>query len=110
MLDFIIKYWVQILFSLLYGTLVLWFKKIWKGIKDLTQMKKILRIIAKREIESRYSRYMGEKYCPLCARDDFAELYSSYESLGWNSISKDLNEKIMDLPTEKPGGPSCKLT
>ena len=95
MLNFIFKYWLELLLTLASTTIVYMFKQYF-GLKN--GMKSLLR----NEIVRIYETYINIGYCPSYMKENLNEIYISYHNnLNGNGMATTMVEEIFKLPNEK---------
>ena len=95
MKDWIIRYWAEVACSALATGLVANYKK-------FSALKSGVRALLRDRIIQSYNYWMEQKYCPIYARDSICDMFEQYTALKGNHGVKDLMEKLLALPTEKP--------
>lgn len=100
-MQFIIKYWVEMLFTILCTGIVYIFKQ-YVGLKN--GMISLLRSEILRISENSFN--MG--YCPSYMKDNIKEMYDSYHKLGGNGMVSVVVNSLYKLPSirkeTKPNG------
>ncbi|MEG0798991.1 MAG: hypothetical protein RR228_04150 [Bacilli bacterium] len=100
MTDFIIKYWIQILFGLLISFLSFIFTKIEKYKHKVDDMKIGIQVILKTKIIEMYDKLIKKECINIYEKEIFMDLYNSYKSLEGNSFVKTLVKEINLLPVQ----------
>ena len=103
--DFILKYWLQVLFGAITTGLVAGYRKLYKKNKELCDKNKAMeygmRALLRDRIIQSYNHYHEEKgYCPIYVKDAIDDMYNQYHALGGNGTITKLHEELMALPTE----------
>lgn len=93
MLDFIIKYWMELLFTIITSSTIYIFKE-HKGLKSG------LKALLRNEIIRIYENYSILGYCPNYMKENVNEIYNNYKLLGGNGYASNIIDKIYDLPNE----------
>lgn len=94
MAEWVLKYWLEILFVALLGYVT----KVWRSQKALkTAMQALLR---DRLIQA-YNYHMDKGYCYIYERDTVNNMYQQYHILGANGVIDDLMEEFCELPTRR---------
>lgn len=89
------KYWLQILFTAICGTVpVLW--------KQVSATKKGLRALLRLSIIDYHSKYMEREYIPIYAMESVNTAYEAYHALGGNGTVAKLYQELKQLPTNPP--------
>ena len=91
MIDFILKYWIEILFTAMTSGMVYVFKE-YDGLKN--GLKSLLR----NEIVRIYETYFNMGYCPSYMKENVNEMYKNYHKLGGNGYVSSIVNEIYKLP------------
>lgn len=94
MIDFIIKYWLEIAMTTFVAGISYIFKQ-YVGLKH--GMKALLR----NEIVRVYNYQTEKGYCPSYMKENIKELYENYHRLGGNGMVTSMISKLYELPNEK---------
>lgn len=104
MTEWILKYWLQVIFGGIL-TLIAWtVKKLSKKMNEQEAIKMGVQALLRDRIIQAYNVYMERGYCPIYGRENLTELAKQYENLGGNGVVPQLMEKIQCLPTDSPDG------
>jgi hypothetical protein len=118
MTDFIIKYWIEALFTGFLGLLIIlsrlilgaikkFFKELLEDIKELKKdseiSKRANRAILKDRLSQKIEYHLDIEYCDMKSREVIAELYAEYKNNGGNGGMNELMEKVCNLPTKEGG-------
>lgn len=98
MLDFIIKYWIQILFGLIISLFSYFVKLVSNYKKTLDTTNKGVIVILKTKIIENYNSLIGKDTITIYEKQSISELYDVYEKLECCDVIKDLMEKINSIP------------
>ena len=105
MIDFITKYWIEVLFGAILTGLGTAFsflsKRVSKRIEEQDAIKLGMQALLRDRIISAYNHYMDKGYCPIYARENVRRLYEQYHNLGGNGTVTHLVEELEELPTDK---------
>lgn len=98
--EWILRYWVEVLFGAILGVLG-WLVKQVKGKKEEYKVLKdgIVAILHDR-LYTACSVYLKQGYCTLEDRSNLEYLYKPYKALGGNGTGTALYERCMELPYE----------
>lgn len=96
MLDFILKYWIEILFTTLTSCTIYVFKQ-YSGLKNG------LKALLRNEIVRIYETYSKLGYCPSYMKENANEIYLNYHKLKGNGLATSMINEIYKLPNEKGG-------
>lgn len=94
MLDFIIKYWIELLLTAVTGGVAFVFKQ-YMGLR--TGMQALLR----NEIVRIYEIQMKLGFCPSYMKENIKDMYESYHMLKGNGLVTTMVNQLYDLPNEK---------
>lgn len=97
MLDFIMKYWIELLFTILTSGVVYVFRQ-YLGLKHGMQA------LLRSEIVRIYDIHMQLGYCPSYMKENIKDMYESYHLLRGNGLVTSMVNQIYDLPNEKRKG------
>ncbi len=100
MADWILKYWIQALFSFVIAGLVAVYRKLACKMKEQDAIKLGIQALLRDRIIQSYNHYMEKECCPIYALENVIALYVQYNALGGNGAVTELIEKLKDLPTE----------
>jgi len=105
MVEYVLKYWVDVAFATIIAILGSTMKKMKKqNIKhkaDNDAIRNGMKALLRAEIIATYNHYAQQKYLPIYARENLYGLYKEYEALGGNGAIKDLMETACEWPLEK---------
>lgn len=100
-LNFIITYWLQILFGAILSGLSLIMKRFDAKLKKMQATEHGVQALLRNEIIQTYNKAKECGYLAIYERENVQHLYDEYKSLGGNGVVKDLVDKIFVLPTDK---------
>lgn len=69
---------------------------------ELQAIKGGVQAMLRAQMISEFNKALEKQYAPIWAKDNFANVYKHYHSLGVNGVMDDTYEKYMDFPIEKP--------
>lgn len=101
MIEFILKYWIEFLFSILLTLGGYLFKQIKKYKIKIDLLQDGMQVILKTKINDVYERVSNKKCITLYEKDLIVDIYNNYKKLGGNGFTTDLMEKINELPIKK---------
>lgn len=105
MIEFITKYWIEVVFGVILTGLGTAFsflsKRVSKRIEEQDAIKLGIQALLRDRIIQAYNHYMDKGFCPIYARDNILKLYEQYHNLGGNGTVTGLMDSLMELPTEK---------
>ena len=99
-MEFIIKYWLEVLFGLLITVLTLAYRKLASRMKRQEAVELGIQALLRDRIIQTYNHYEDKGYCPIYARENVEELYTRYHDLGGNGTITSLMDKMRKVPTE----------
>lgn len=104
MKEFIIKHWLQVIFSLMLSALGVVMRKITQGLKkERTEQESIklgVQAILRDRLIQSYNHYMEVGCCAIHDRDNIINMYNQYHNLGANGVVDCLIEKLLELPVK----------
>ncbi len=107
MWDWIIKYWLEVLFGALIAGLGVAYKllagKVKKTKDESAAIRDGLRSLLRRQIIEDCESSLKQGYCPVTKKDTINDMYLSYHALEGNGTVTKLVEQIGDLPTLEGG-------
>lgn len=102
LLEFIKKYWLEVLFGVLTANCASLFSSLKKRKKENLCLKSAICALLRDRIIVIYNRYSEREYFPIHERENLSHLTAEYYALGGNGVVHELCEKLSALPTEKP--------
>ena len=94
MTEFIINYWVQVLFGVLITITITLATKI-------IAVKKGTQALLRNEIIKSYNYFREKGYCPVWQKDNLCNMYTQYHRLGANGVVDGMVKEILVLPTKE---------
>lgn len=101
MQEWILKYWLEVLFGIISSGLFAGYKKLSGKLKEQDAIKLGIRALLRDRIIQSYNHYQEKGYCPIYALENVTALYAQYHALGGNGTVTELMERLKDMPTEK---------
>lgn len=98
MTEFIIKYWLQVLFAAALGLLT---KAVRKEMKDQKAIKLGVQAILRDRLIQSYNHHTEKGCCAIHDRENVLNMYNQYHNLGANGVIDGLVEEVMGLPVRK---------
>jgi hypothetical protein len=103
MKDFVIRYWLEVLFGAALAGLTAAYKHSSKKLKCKFAEQDAIRLgvqaLLRDRIIQSYNYYIEKGYIPIYSRQNLDELYSQYKNLGGNGTILVLMNKLASLPT-----------
>lgn len=101
MKDWIIQYWLAVVFgitSTFFGFVI---KKLEKKVNEQEAVKMGVQALLRDRIIQTYTHYNEMGFCPIYARENINALVKEYYNLGGNGVVHSLMDKLDELPTER---------
>lgn len=98
MLSFIMKYWIEILFSLLVTVVTYLYRKIFKYIKKIDILEKQACLNLKIHILEKYEAIKKKKYITLEEKEEIMNLYNIYKKLECSNIVEEIIKELANIP------------
>ena len=93
MIEFILKYWLEILFTIISSSVAYM-------LKGYMSLKNGLKSLLKNEIIRIYETYMKLGYCPNYMKDNISEIYKNYQHIEGDIFAKNMVDELYKLPSE----------
>lgn len=107
MLEFIIKYWIEVLFTLICTTFTLIFKYVLKKIKKQSDkqnaMESGVQALLRDRLIDRYREVKEKNEISILDRENLEHMYNEYVNLGGNGTVKQLMDELLEIPTKLEG-------
>ena len=100
MLDFIIKYWIQILFGIIISLFTYLYKQILNYKKKIDKTNEGIVVLLKIKIIERYDICRNKEKITIEEKEVVLDLYNVYKNFECCDVIKDLIEKIKAFPIE----------
>ncbi len=100
-MEFLVNYWLEVLFSGVLTVFGLGYKNIIKRLREQESIKLGVQAILRDRIIDSYNHYMEKGYYPIYAQENVRRLYEQYHNLGGNGTVTHLVEELDTLPTGK---------
>jgi len=104
-MDWILKYWVEVVFSLIMAGAGVAFRHVTSRIKrdeaEQRAIKNGMQALLRDRIYQAYNHYLDKGYYPIYARDNTNSLLNEYKALGGNGTVPDLMKRLAQLPTDE---------
>lgn len=104
MLEFIVKYWIEVFFGLICTGMGVIGKILYEQHKKNKALEKGVEALLRNGIVQTYNKWSEKGYCPIYARENAVRMYEPYHILGGNDVATDLIEDLKKLPTDPPKG------
>lgn len=107
MKDFIVKYWLQVIFGgalAILGGFTKWIVAMLKSeMCDQASIKAGVQAILRDRIIQSYNTHMEVGYCAIHDRDNIINMYNQYHVLGANGVVDSLIDELLALPVKCKG-------
>ena len=104
MIEFIFKYWLEALFTLLCSVFALLFKRLFKKMRENKEKQNAieagLQALLRNELVRRYREYEIKGELSILDKENIEAMFKQYENLGGNGTVKHLMEELLNLPTK----------
>ncbi len=104
MLEYIIKYWLEIAFGLICGLFGYCFKIMSRKIKRQNDKQKAIengvQALLRDRLIDRYNECVNKKEITILDRENLNHMYNEYVNLGGNGTVKQLMHDLLELPTK----------
>lgn len=100
MLNFIIQYWIQILFGLIISCFTYFLRMISKYKKKLDATNEGIVVILKIKIVEQYNLYMQKKHITVEEKEVLIDMFNVYKKFECCDVIADLMAKIDSIPIE----------
>lgn len=101
MIEFIVKYWIQILFSGVLALLSAGYRKIALKLKEQEKMKEGILAMLHDRLYQACRFYLSQGYIDVGALKNIEYLYNSYHDLGGNGTGTELYNRVKSLPIKE---------
>ena len=101
MLDFVIRYWLQIFFGAICSLILVIIKKIAFYKKTIMMMEDGIKALLRTKIIETYNTVMNNNGITLAQKENLYLLFDEYKKLGGNGLIDDLVRDIEKLPVIK---------
>jgi hypothetical protein len=98
MVEFIIKYWVEVAFGIVLAVLGYFSKTIMQYRSDAEATKAGVRALLQDRIIQVYKYHKSRNCVDLYDRKIVDDMYQQYKKLGGNGMIEDIMDKLLDLP------------
>ena len=103
MINFIITYWLEVIFGIILSLITVLWQNIKTYHKKMESIKSGVKILLKNEITNYYDEAILKNSITLFEKEMLIELYKQYKNLGGNGLIENLIEKIDTIPLKNGG-------
>lgn len=112
MLEWILEYWLQIVFTAIVSIVTWSVKRIATKVsiehQEQIQLRNGLLALLRSNIITEYNHYIDKHYVPIYAMESIEAAYQAYHDLGGNGTVTKLYKELKALPSNRAqGGNSC---
>lgn len=100
MIEFIIKYWLEIAFTLIVSAISYIFKELLKLFKKQKAVESGVLALLRNAMLQEYRKYKTLGEIPIIDKENFEHMYKQYHSLGGNDIGTQMYEEIKKMKTK----------
>ncbi len=100
-MDFIVKYWIEFLFSLVIAFIGYIVHRLGRYYKTIETSVTGVRVLLKTRIIEEYNRVKQARQISMYQRQTILDLYQEYKKLGGNGLIDDIMEQIDSIPISK---------
>ena len=102
MIEFIIKYWLELGFTIICGAFSFMFKRLIKKQKEVNVKQKAIecgvQALLRNELIRKYREYETKGEITILDKENIEHLFEEYKNLGGNGTVKQLYEELLSLP------------
>ena len=103
MINFIITYWLEVIFGIILSLITVLWQNIKTYHKKMESIKSGVKILLKNEITNYYDEAILKNSITLFEKEMLIELYKQYKNLEGNELNENLIEKIDTIPLKNGG-------
>ena len=100
MIEFIIKYWLEIAFTLVVSAFSYLMKKIVSLHKRQKAIENGVQALLRNELINRYREYETKGEMTILDKENMELMFKEYENLGGNGTIKQMYDEMLELPTK----------
>lgn len=101
MWEFILKYWIEVIFGLAITGLSFCFKHLQKKMKEQESIKEgIVALLHDRLFQSGM-HFLSKEEITVSELDNITDMYVAYHNLGGNGTGTEIFERVRELPIKK---------
>lgn len=104
MLNFIITYWVEILFTGIIGVVGFLWRSLITYFKQLEATKEGVRLLLRCEIIHHFYTYQQAKKITIFEKQMIDDLYQEYQQFDHDQVIEDIMKRITEIPITNPEG------
>ena len=104
MLEFIAKYWIEVVFSAILGLVGFGFKALKKRQDEQDKKNKAIKngvqALLRNELIRRYREYESKGEISIIDKENVEHMFEEYKNLGGNGTGAKMYEDLLELPTK----------
>lgn len=100
MVEFIIKYWLEVAFALVVSAISYILKRIFGLLKRQKAIEQGVQALLRNELIRKYREYESKGEISILDRENMEHMFKEYQNLGGNGTIKQLYEEMLELPTK----------
>lgn len=100
MIEFIIKYWLEIAFTLVVSAISYILKRIFGLFKRQKAIEQGVQALLRNELIRRYREYETKGEISILDKENMEHMFKEYQNLGGNGTIKQMYEEMLELPTK----------
>lgn len=102
MMEFVVKYWLEVLFGLVIACFAWLYRRLDKKVKRGDAVAQGVQALLRNEIIRTYNQSLDKGcICPIYQRESVMSMYGAYHALGGNGTITELVDKLQKMPTER---------
>ncbi len=101
MIEFIIKYWIEVVFGLALTVLSFCYTRLKKRFQEQEALKEGLIAILHDRLFQSCMYFLNKEEITLSELKNIERMYKAYHKLGGNGTGTELYERVMELPLKK---------
>lgn len=106
MVDFVIKYWIEVMFTCILGLFAFGYKKLEKRIQEQEAIRLGVQAMLRNMIVQAYNKAAKDGYCKIYELENVESMYVQYKELGGNGAVASLVERLREMPTMEKEPPN----
>ena len=101
MAEFILRYWLEVLFGAAAMGLTVAYRRLSKRVKKQDAVGLGVQALLRDRIIQTYNHYKEKGYCPIYGLDNVYQMYRQYQVLGGNGTITALVEELENMPRQE---------
>lgn len=100
MIEFIIKYWLEIAFTLVVSAISYIFKRIAGLYKKQKAIEQGVQALLRNELINKYREFETKGEMSILDKENIEHMFNEYKNLGGNGTIASMYEEMLELPTK----------